>query len=148
MSLSVLFCLVVAISDGDTLSARCGRPGGYEQIKVRVAAIDAPELGQAYGQKSRQHLAQLCLHQRARIEPLERDRYGRTVARVHCGDVDAASEQVRTGMAWVYTRYAAGQPQLAPLERRARASGAGLWAQRRPMAPWTYRHRYPQRPQR
>ena len=146
VSLTVLFCLVVAISDGDTLTARCGRTGAYQQVKVRIAAIDAPELGQAYGQKSRQQLAQLCFGQRARIDPVERDRYGRTVAHVRCGDTDVASEQVRTGMAWVYTRYAAGRPQLAPLERLARASGTGLWAQRRPMAPWTYRHRYTQRP--
>lgn len=154
MSLSVLFCLVVAVSDGDTLTARCGHPGAPWQLAVRVAAIDAPELRQAYGRAARQHLVQLCLGQRARIEPVERDRYGRTVAHVRCGDSDAASEQVRTGMAWVYTRYAGSRPQLAPLERQARAAGLGLWAQRRPMAPWSYRLRYarrpgrPQRPQR
>lgn len=146
MPLTVLFCLVVAIGDGDTLTARCAGPGAPLLLKVRVAAIDAPELRQAYGRAARQRLAQLCLGQRARIEPVERDRYGRTVAHVRCNDSDAASEQVRAGMAWVYTRYAAGRPQLAPLERRARAAGLGLWAQRRPMAPWTYRHRYPQRP--
>ena len=55
-----LLCLVVAISDGDTLTARCGAPGAYQQVKVRIAAIDAPESRQAFGQKSRQHLAQLC----------------------------------------------------------------------------------------
>lgn len=147
MSLSVLFCLVVAVSDGDTLTARCGRPGAYQQLKVRVAAIDAPELGQAHGQASRRQLVQLCMGERARIDPVERDRYGRTVAHVRCGDTDVASEQVRTGMAWVYSRYAGSRPQLAPLERRARAGSVGLWAQRRPLPPWTYRHRYPQRPQ-
>ena len=146
LSVTVLFCLVVAVSDGDTLTARCGRPGAYQQMKVRVAAIDAPELGQAHGRASRQQLLQLCIGQRARIDPVERDRYGRTVAHVRCNDIDVASEQVRTGLAWVYARYAGSRPQLAPLERRARASGAGLWAQRRPMAPWTYRHRYPQHP--
>ena len=67
MSLSVLFCLVVAVSDGDTLTARCGRPGAYQQLKVRVAAIDAPELGQAHGQASRRQLVQLCMGERARI---------------------------------------------------------------------------------
>ena len=133
---------MVAISDGDTLTARCGKPGTYQQVKVRIAAIDAPELGQAYGQKSRQNLAQLCFGRRARIDPVERDRYGRTVAHVRCGDSDAATEQVRTGMAWVYTRYAASRPQLAPLQRRARASSTGLWSQRRPQAPRAYRHRY------
>lgn len=36
-------CLVVGIADGDTLTARCGQPGAYEQVKVRLAEIDAPD---------------------------------------------------------------------------------------------------------
>lgn len=36
-------CLVVRIADGDTLTARCGAPGDYQQVKVRLAEIDAPE---------------------------------------------------------------------------------------------------------
>lgn len=43
MSIATLICLVVAISDGDTLTARCGAPGAYHQVKVRIAAIDAPD---------------------------------------------------------------------------------------------------------
>ena len=42
MPLASLLCLVVAISDGDTLTVRCGAPGAYQQVKVRIAAIDAP----------------------------------------------------------------------------------------------------------
>lgn len=30
MLTAALFCLVVGISDGDTLTARCGGPGAYE----------------------------------------------------------------------------------------------------------------------
>lgn len=56
----VLICLVIGIGDGDTLAARCGEPGAYEQIKVRVAGIDAPEKSQAFGQVSRQALADMC----------------------------------------------------------------------------------------
>lgn len=40
---ALLFCLVVAVSDGDTLTARCGQPGSYQEVKVRLAEIDAPE---------------------------------------------------------------------------------------------------------
>lgn len=40
---ALLLCLVVAISDGDTLTARCGEPGAYQQVKVRLSEIDAPE---------------------------------------------------------------------------------------------------------
>ena len=39
-------CLVVGVSDGDTITARCGDPVAYEQIRVRIAGIDAPEKGQ------------------------------------------------------------------------------------------------------
>lgn len=142
MPIAALLCLVVAISDGDTLTARCGGPGAYRQVKVRVAAIDAPESRQAFGQKSRQNLAQLCFRQRATLQPVDKDTYGRTVANVRCAGTDVAAAQVRAGLAWVYTPYAAGYPQLEPLQRRARADGTGLWSQKRPLPPWDYRHRH------
>lgn len=142
MPIAALFYLVVAISDGDTLTARCGPPAAPYQVKVRIAAIDAPETRQAYGPQARKKLLQLCLRQRARIEALNQDAYGRTVAHVRCGSTDVASAQVRAGLAWVYTPYARQHPHLVSLQRQAKASGLGLWAQRRPVAPWTYRHRY------
>jgi len=139
---SALLCLVVAISDGDTLTARCGTPGAYQQVKVRIAAIDAPERRQAFGQRARQHLAQLCFRQRATLHILYHDAYGRAVANVRCGTTDAASAQVGAGMAWVYTPYASEHPHLVRLQQQARASGRGLWAQPRPQAPWSYRQRH------
>jgi endonuclease YncB( thermonuclease family) len=143
--LASLLCLVVAISDGDTLTVRCGAPGAYQQVKVRIAAIDAPESRQAFGQKSRQHLARLCFRQRATLQPVDEDSYGRTVAHVRCGSTDVATAQVRAGLAWVYTPYAESRPQLVALQRQARSSGTGLWSQKRPLAPWDYRHRRSQR---
>ncbi|UCU98000.1 thermonuclease family protein [Acidovorax radicis] len=142
MPIATLLCLVVAISDGDTLTARCGAPGAYHPVKVRIAAIDAPESRQAFGQKSRQNLARLCFRQRAALQPLDTDSYGRTVANVRCGGTDVATAQVRAGLAWVYTPYASAHPHLAPLQRQARSTGTGLWSQRRPQAPWDYRHRH------
>ena len=142
MPLASLLCLVVAISDGDTLTVRCGTPGAYQQVRVRVAAIDAPESRQAFGQKSRQNLARLCFRQHAAVQPVDTDSYGRTVANVRCGGTDVATAQVRAGLAWVYTPYARAHPQLLPLQSQARQGGAGLWSQKRPQAPWTYRARH------
>ena len=142
MTIAALLCLVIAVSDGDTLTARCGAAHAPLQLKVRIAAIDAPESRQAFGPQARKNLVQLCLRQRARIQVLEKDRYGRNVANVRCGDTDVASAQVRAGLAWVYTPYARQHPHLVPLQRQARASHIGLWSQRRPLAPWTYRQRY------
>ena len=34
---TALLCLVVAIHDGDTLSARCGAPGAWRQERGRIA---------------------------------------------------------------------------------------------------------------
>ena len=53
MLTAAALCLVVAISDGDTLKARCGEEGAYRVEVVRLAEIDAPEKGQAFGQRSR-----------------------------------------------------------------------------------------------
>lgn len=50
--LEVLFCLIVGVTDDDMLKARCGDPGSYEEIKVRLIAIDAPEKRQDFGNRS------------------------------------------------------------------------------------------------
>jgi len=138
VSATALLCLVIAVADGDTLTARCGA----HTLRVRIAAIDAPESRQRFGPESRQQLTRLCWQQRARITPREQDKYGRTVAQVSCQGQDVASTQVRTGLAWVYTAYAQNDPQLLPLQQQARAARRGLWAQPRPLPPWSYRQRY------
>lgn len=138
MTPALLLCLVVAIADGDTLTARCGEPGAYEQVKVRLSAIDAPERKQPFGTRSRQALAELCFREQAEIRVRDRDRYGRTVADVQCRGQDAGTEQVRAGMAWVYDRYAKGYQALYPLQAEARAAHRGLWSQPA-VAPWEWR---------
>lgn len=140
MILTALFCLVVGIADGDTLTARCGEPGQYQQVKVRLSAIDAPESKQPFGNVSRQHLAELCFKQTAKITPRTTDRYGRTVADVECRGKDAGQEQVRAGLAWVFDRYSRGYEALYPVQAEARAAGRGLWSQpQTAIAPWDWR---------
>lgn len=141
---AVLLCLVVGISDGDTLTARCGPQQAREAatLRVRLSEIDAPEKAQPFGNRSRQHLAALCFGKSATIEPVTvgggLDRYGRTVARVTCGGVDANSEQVRAGMAWVFDRYVR-DTSLYELEQTSRAARNGLWSDVYPIAPWDWR---------
>ena len=139
MLASTLLCLVVGISDGDTLTARCGQPGAYEQVKVRIHAIDAPERKQPFGNRSRESLSDLCFQQQARIQHQDTDRYGRRVASVECRGKDVAQHQVSTGMAWVYVKYAKGRRDLFALERQAQQAGAGLWRDPDAVAPWEWR---------
>lgn len=59
------------------------------------------------------------------------DRYGRTVARVTCAGADASADQVRSGMAWVFDRYAVDRALYA-IQEEAKADRRGLWADSAP----------------
>lgn len=128
-------CKVVGVADGDTITALCQ---GNEQVKVRLAEIDAPEKAQPFGAKSKLSLSDLCFGKMAQIAEQDRDRYGRTIARVRCAGIDANAEQVRRGLAWVYDRYVT-DPDLYPLQDAARAERRGLWADSTPTPPWEWR---------
>jgi micrococcal nuclease len=134
LAAAALACVVIGIADGDTLTARCDATN----ITIRLAEIDAPEKGQAWGQRSKQHLAALCFQQPAVVTPRTTDRYGRTVARIECDGVDASAEQVRAGMAWVFDRYVSDRV-LYPVQDAARAERRGLWTDAEPIAPWEWR---------
>jgi endonuclease YncB( thermonuclease family) len=61
-----------------------------------------------------------------------KDLYGRTVARISCGGIDANTEQVSRGVAWIYRQYAKDH-HLYIFEQEAKRFKRGLWAtSRRP----------------
>jgi len=126
---------VVRVHDGDTLTVLVD----HTQIRVRLTDIDAPELGQAFGKRSRQSLADMCAGRVAQVADRGKDRYRRTLGQVNCGGLDANTEQVRRGMAWVYVRYAPKNSALYQLESAARARHVGLWAEPAPVPPWEWR---------
>ena len=132
-------CLVVGVTDGDTVTVRCGAAGAYEQKTLRIAAIDAPEGRQPYGQRSKQALSALCYGHQASFAVRSTDRYGRSVADVSCQGQDVAAHQVESGFAHVYDQYARGYAGLYSLQRAAQAQRAGLWADPAPVPPWDYR---------
>jgi endonuclease YncB( thermonuclease family) len=125
---------VVRVVDGDSLIVLVDR----QQMRVRLKEIDAPELKQPFGKRSRQSLATMCAAKQARVIWSEKDRNGRLLARAWCGGIDANAEQVRRGMAWVFDRYVKDR-SLYPLQEVARADRLGLWADAAPMAPWEWR---------
>lgn len=125
---------VVSVSDGDTLTILVER----KQIRVRLSEIDAPEMKQAYGRRSRESLGELCGRHAAVVRTAGKDRFGRMVGRVQCGGVDANAEQVRRGMAWVFDRYVTDR-SLYALQDGARVARLGLWSDATPTAPWDWR---------
>lgn len=143
---------VVGISDGDTITVL---DATRTQHKVRVAGIDAPEKGQAFGQRSKENLSGLVFGKTVRVEWSKVDRYGRKVAKVWVAEpgclqsscpttVDAGLAQITVGMAWWYRKYAGEQSaedrgRYEVEETEAKARQAGLWRDAEPMPPWDWR---------
>ena len=99
-----------------------------ETVKIRLHQIDAPEKKQDFGQRSKQSLSDLVYGKHVRIEVADTDKYGRTVGKVWVNGKEANLEQVRRGMAWVYTQYAS-DPAYFAAERIAKDGRTGLWSQ-------------------
>lgn len=125
---------VIGISDGDTMTLLVDN----KPLKIRLANIDAPEKKQAFGQKSKESLSDICWNTNAAYKAQTTDRYGRTVAVVFCNGVEANAEQVRKGMAWVYPKYNRDST-LLPVEKEAQRRKIGLWANASAVSPWDFR---------
>ena len=101
-------------------------PADKQQVKIRLAEIDAPESGQPYGNKSKQALSGLIFGKDVRVVVQTTDRYGRTVGRPYISDLDICSEMVHIGAAWAYRQYLRDEGLLT-LESEARAKKRGIW---------------------
>lgn len=126
---------VVRVHDGDTITLLINQ----RQVPVRLVEIDAPELKQAFGRRSRESLAGMCAGQLAHVVERGQDRYKRVLGRVTCGGIDANAEQIRRGMAWVFVRYAPKESPLYRIQYEAKLERRGLWSDPQPVAPWDWR---------
>ena len=131
-----LLCLVVGVSDGDTITVRCG---DQPQERIRLLEIDAPEKKQAYGQKAKQALSVLIFGKEITVEEAGHDRYKRTLAHLKLDGLDVNREMVKLGYAWCYRQYLKDRTCLDD-EEQAREEKIGLWADKDPMPPWQWRH--------
>jgi endonuclease YncB( thermonuclease family) len=132
---------VVSVADGDTLTIL---DSSNTKHRIRIDGIDAPETGQAFGQRSKDSLSELAYWRRGKARCSKRDRYGRQVCKVTVSGVDVGLEQIRRGMAWHFKRYAYQQTlsdgaAYSTAESTAKSSGSGLWRDRAPMPPWEWR---------
>lgn len=126
---------VVGVTDGDTLTVLSN---DRTQIRCRLAGIDAPEKGQAFGSASKQSLSDLSFRKIVEVTVIDRDRYGRSVCMLQSEGLDLNLEQVRRGMAWVYRRYNHDTSYLQA-EENAKRARRGLWADPAQVPPWDFR---------
>ena len=144
---------VVGVADGDTITVL---DANNVQHRIRLAGIDAPEIGQPFSGRSKQSLGRMVMGRLARIEWDEQDRYGRLVGKVWVTPVginctkepcpktlDAGRAQLTVGLAWHYLGKQQGEEDSLAYEfdeTEARVRRVGLWSEPDPIAPWDWRH--------
>jgi len=131
---------VTKVHDGDSIHIT---PKGRKRVVIRLAGIDAPELTQPFGIKSRDKLRSLILNRKAEASCHKTDRYQRQVCTVIYSGVDINLQMVASGMAWHYKQYQKEQSgeqrnAFARAERNARKNLLGLW-RGESLEPWIFR---------
>lgn len=133
---------VVKVMDGDTLGLYT-RERGF--LKIRLYGIDAPEHGQAYGNRAKQALSLLVLKKNVSVIVRNTDQYGRLVGTVLANGKNINEQMVQNGYAWVY-RWFCQEPEKSrwlELEKEAKNARRGLWSGKKPLPPWKWRQRHP-----
>jgi endonuclease YncB( thermonuclease family) len=123
------------VVDGDTVYLSDG-------AKIRLYGIDCPERRQPYGLKARDALATMAAGP-VRIQKMDVDRYGRTVAVVWIDGRNVNRAMVEAGAAWVYDRYCRADfcDAWRTLETEARTHRRGLWSDPDALPPWEWRRK-------
>jgi len=132
---------VVKVIDGDTLDIRDDQGN---EIRVRLAGIDAPESDQPYGQAARRNLSSMVSGRTVIIQSGKVDDYGRQVGVVWLDGDDICLEQLKAGLAWWYEYHKdeqsrADQIAYANAEREAQGAERGLWSEADPINPYQWR---------
>ena len=107
------------VVDGDTIRVK--------GIRVRLFGMDAPEMSQTGGDRAKSRLIWLAGGRVVRIEPMDLDCYGRTVARVWLGEIDLSEKMVRDGFAIATSKW---NKDYDSAELDARRRRRGLWTNR------------------
>lgn len=125
---------VVDVLDGDTINI----VSNGKSDRIRLAGIDAPEIGQPGGAEATRALRSLVENQIVTLRIKERGRYGRLIARVMVHGIDTSVALLMDGHAWHYKRYDQ-DAELAAIEAYAKHKRLGLWAENGVTPPWQWR---------
>ena len=149
--LALLFCTIaycfdsnehfsgicVRVLDGDTITIA---DEGQNLHRIRITGLDAPALGQPYGQQAKAELEELILGKEVAIIPMGIDKYKRELASLQIktaiGQIDVAECMINKGAAfdWGGKYYKA--------QEYAKANRLGVWQDIKfQERPWFYRRR-------
>ena len=116
---------VIKVIDGDTIWIKKDN----NHIKVRLSYIDAPELKQNFGIKSRNFLSNLVLDKMIEVNTNKKDRYNRHLGEIYIHNTKESifvnAKMIKSGNAWVYKTYT-NNPYLKNLEDYSKMKKKGL----------------------
>ena len=130
---------VIKVVDGDTIWVKSEN----KHIKIRLSYIDAPELKQVYGIRSKNFLSELILDKDVEVSTSKKDRYNRHLGEIYIHNDDESvfvnAKMVKSGNAWIYKSFR-NNTYLINLENYyARVNKKGLWNEENIQEPWEYR---------
>ena len=135
--------IVTHVSDGDTLWVQ--PTSGGAAVNIRIDAIDAPEICQAWGPEAKAALSARVLHQTVHVNGKRRDGFGRLLARVRVHDsaspTDVGQTMVAGGHAWAH-QYKNYKSVYGADQQQAQAARRGLFAQAKAQHPRDFRQRH------
>ena len=127
---------VVGVTDGDTITLL---DSNKKQYKIRLEGIDAPESNQAFGTQAKKRLSELIFGKSVEITSSGKGKYQRHLGDIYLDDQWINKKLVEEGLAWHYDQYSDSK-ELAAAHAKAKASGKGLWTDKKVTAPWDFRH--------
>ena len=139
---------VVHIIDGDTIDVL---DGNNQKLRIRLLAIDTPELKQHFGYESFFYLNKILNGKFVTIisspdknKPYTLGYYKRIIGKVVLNGKDINLEMIKKGMAWHFKKYKKNQPMdeshsYNEAENYAREKKIGLWFEENPLPPWEWR---------
>ncbi|MTF37527.1 thermonuclease family protein [Cyanobacterium aponinum] len=131
---------VIEVNDGDTLKAKNNQG---EEIKVRLACIDAPEMSQTlWGEEAKKRLQKLVpVNSSVKLKVVDQDNYGRFVAEIYKGNNLINLKMVKEGKAFVYDRYLynCDGEKYKQAQETAKKKKKGIWKEKNPQKPWIFR---------
>jgi len=126
---------IVEVVDGNTLKVTTIED---DTFTVKLKGVDAPELGQEFGQESLKYLQDLVADKNVLVEYSGKDRWGKRLVYVTTKNGKSVNEMmIKEGYGWV-DRFFVSNEDLMELQETAKAKNAGLWIKEEPMSPWVY----------
>jgi len=112
---------IISVHDGDTVTLL----SDGKIYKIRLAEIDANELGQPFGNQAKEYLSNLVLNKAIVAKQIDIDKYGRHVCKLFLNGSYVNELMVISGNAWCYKKYASSK--LYNEELIAKSERLGLW---------------------